>query len=212
MLEQFGFERRLGRAYPYGLLRCEISEDELENMHVHFRRLQAIMPSGVLVDVPGNAELPTLDIREPFSAADVALTVCLAVPLWNPDRANSVDQGTPNPWQLKCFYRVEMTERADENTGQNVRPVLVRKVNTSLVLEGGDHSDLEVLPVLRIVRAAESGGGRPEADQSFIPPCYALGGSPLLHGMVQDLANQVEANRRELVVQLTRGGASASIP
>jgi len=205
MLERLSFERRLGNAHPYGLLNCEISQDELENLHVRFQRLLAIMPSGVVVDVPGNAELPLLDVREKFKAGNASVTVSLGVPFWYADRANSVDQQSSDAWQVKSLYRVQEVESADENTGQNPRPVQIRKINARLLLEGDDASDMEQLPLLRIVRA----GDRPAADEAFIPPCYSLSGSSVLSGMVQDLANQVEANRRELVVQLTRGGFSA---
>ncbi|MHC4249806.1 MAG: type VI secretion system baseplate subunit TssK [Planctomycetota bacterium] len=208
--EGLAFERRLGRAYSYGLIDCEVSQDELENLHVRLQRLQAVMPSGVIVDVPGNAEVPALDVREAFSSGDRALTVYLGVPLWYAGRANSVDPKSPDPWHTKRHYRVDEVETPDENTGENARPVLVRKVNARLLLEGDDFSDLESLPLLRLVRSGEAGsGGRPEPDSSFVPACYAMGGSPALHGMLQDLANQVEANRRELAVQLSRGGFSA---
>jgi type VI secretion system ImpJ/VasE family protein len=207
-MEQFGLERRLGRPYAYGLLHCEISQDELENMHVRFQRLRAVMPSGLLVDVPHNAELPSLDIRQAFSKGDAGLTIYLAVPLWHAERANTVAQGTSDAWRVKCLYQVRETPSADENTGENVRPIQIRKVNARLLLEGEDQSDMEVLPLIKIVRAGDAVGGSPRADKAFVAPCYALSGSPALCEMVQDLANQVEANRRELVVQLTRGGFS----
>jgi type VI secretion system protein ImpJ len=206
--EQFRFERRLQRSHPYGLLQCEVSQDELENTRVRLQRLQAVMPSGVVVDVPGNADIPSLDISEAFKAGGAAIDVYLGVPLWFPTRANSADPSIPDPWTLKCIYRVQGTESADENTGDNVKPVLVRRINARLLLEGDDRSELEVLPLLRITRAAEAEAGRPEADKSFIPPCFSLSGSKVLSDMVQDLANQIEANRRELVAQLSRDSFS----
>lgn len=95
--EQFCFERRLQRSHPYGLLHCEVSQDELENMRVRLQRLQAVMPSGVVVDVPGNADLPSLDIGEAFKAGGAAINVYLAVPLWFPTRANSAEASIPDP-------------------------------------------------------------------------------------------------------------------
>ncbi|MHC4199099.1 MAG: type VI secretion system baseplate subunit TssK [Planctomycetota bacterium] len=206
--EELSFERRLTRCHPYGLLDCEVSEDDLANMRVRFRRLLAVMPSGVVVDVPRNADPPSLSIGETYREGDAPLTVCLGVPLWYGDRANSVEADVPNPWTFSCIYRVQEVESADENTGENVKPVQVRRINARLLLEGDDRADLEILPVLRIHRAAGDEGGRPEADKSFIPPCFALSGSSVLSGTVQDLTNQVEANRRELVAQLSRGSFS----
>jgi type VI secretion system protein ImpJ len=128
--------------------------------------------------------------------------------LWHGERANSVEKGTSDAWQVKCLYQVKEVQSVDENTGENPRPVMVRKVNARLMLEGEDTADMEVLPLLRLARSGDAIGGRPEPDAAFIPPCYSLAGSPSLFDMAQDLASQVEANRRELVVQLTRGGFS----
>ncbi len=206
---QLVFERGLARAHPYGLVECELSADELENLHVRFRKLKAIMPSGVVVDVPGNAAPPSLDIREAFKTAGTGLNVYLGVPLWYASRANVVDHDDPAPWRTKSLFRVEESEVVDENTGEEPRPVLVRSVNARLLLEGEDTADLEVLPVLRIVRDAEDQGGPPRADEGFIAPCFALSGSTALTDMVQDLASQVGANRTELVTQLARESFSA---
>lgn len=210
-IERFSFERRLAWSHPYGLLDCSVSEDDLQNLRVRFQRLRAIMPSGVVVDVPGNADLPSLGLEERYKAGDSAITVYLGVPLWYGDRANSTEPGIPNPWTLNCIHRVEEVECPDENTGVSAKPVLVRKVNARLILDGDDRADLEVLPVLRIQRSAEDEGGRPVEDEGFIPPCFALSGSSVLSGMVQDLANQIKASRRELVAQVSRGGYSVEM-
>ena len=67
---------------------------------------------------------------------------------------------------------------------------------------------MEVLPLLRIVRATGEDVGLPKEDPEYVPPCMLLGGSPVLREMVRDLVSQVEASRKELVVQVTRGGFS----
>jgi predicted component of type VI protein secretion system len=48
----------------------------------------------------------------------------------------------------------------------------------------------------------------PRQDSEYTGPCLILNGSPVLKELVRDLASQVEASRKELVVQLTRGGFS----
>jgi type VI secretion system protein ImpJ len=50
--------------------------------------------------------------------------------------------------------------------------------------------------------------GLPREDPEYVPPCLVLSGSPVLREMVRDLVSQVEASRKELVVQLSRGGFS----
>ena len=42
----------------------------------------------------------------------------------------------------------------DENTGENYKPVQHRRVNARLLLDDEDRSDLDVIPLLRVTRAA----------------------------------------------------------
>jgi type VI secretion system protein ImpJ len=203
---QITTERQLGWPYPYGLVEARLSRDELENMRVRFDRLRAVMPSGVVVSVPDGAELPARDIKETFQATTGAFTVSLGVPLWYSSRANVVDAATAQDWHVKRLYRTKEIQWTDENTGENPQAVLVRRINARLVLEGDDPSDLEILPLLRIAHAAGEDVGLPRVDPDFIPPCLVVAAYPGLRDLVRDLAHQVEASRKELTNQMTRGG------
>lgn len=204
--DQLFAERRLHLPYPWGIVEARLSRDELENMRIRFDRLRVVMRSGLVVDFPENAELPTLDIRQPFSKATGSFGVLLGVPLWQPARANAFPPGQAVDPRVKLLYRVAEVECADENTGENPKPIQVRKINARLMLENEDASDMETLPLLRIVRAAGEDVGLPREDGEFVAPCLLMSGSPVLRELVRDLAAQVEASRKELVVQMTRGG------
>lgn len=209
-------ERRLGWAYPYGVVECRLSTDALENMLVRIDRLRAVMPSGLEIDFPGNTEIPALDIKRVFQSTSGSFTVGLAVPLWQSARGNTVEPGmsgaapqarraVAEETRIKRLYRVAEVTRPDENTGENPQPVLVRRYNARLVVDGDDTQDMEVLPLLRIISAAEE-QTLPRPDPDFIPPCMVLGGSPTLRNRVRDLSSAVEASRKECVDGLTRGG------
>ncbi|MBS0197463.1 MAG: type VI secretion system baseplate subunit TssK [Planctomycetes bacterium] len=199
-------ERRLGWAYPYGVIDCRISTDALETMLVRIDRLRAVMPSGLEIDVPGNTDVPALDIKKTFANTPGGFTVSIAVPLWQSERANTVEEnGTTESARVKRLFRVGEITRADENTGENTQPVLVRRVNARLVVDGDDTTDMEVLPLLRIVASAE-GSTLPRLDARFIPPCMVISGNPGLKNLLRDLGSAVEAARKEVVNQLTRGG------
>jgi type VI secretion system protein ImpJ len=207
-LELVAGERRLRMAYPYGLIECRVSSDALENMLVRFDRLRAVMPSGLEVDVPGNADMPALDIKKAFASGSGSFTVSLGVPMWYAGRANAIDTGSDGDWRTKRLYRIAETKLSDENTGENPQPVLIRRVNARLLLDSDDRTDLEVIPVLRISHGTGEEVGLPRQDPAYIPPCLLLSGSAGLRDMTRDLSNQVEASRRELVIQLTRAGFS----
>ena len=200
-------ERRLSWAFPYGVIEARLNHDDLENMRIRFDRLRAIMPSGIEVNYPAEAELPSIDIKQSFAASGGVLDISLAVPLWFDARANTVELGGADT-RAKVLYRLNEVECADENTGDNPKPLVVRRINARLILENEDRSDLEVIPLLRVVRAVGQDAGLPRQDSEYCGPCLVLGGSPILVELVRDLASQVEASRKELVVQLTRGGFS----
>lgn len=206
--DEIASERRLAWPYPYGVIEARLSRDELENKRVRFDKLRAIMPSGLEVNYPAAAELPSLDIAQAFSKGAGSFTVSLGVPLWQESRANTVPVTHDADTRVKLLYRIGEIECHDENTGENPKPLQVRKINSRLMLEHEDPSDMEVLPLLRIVRATGEDVGLPKEDPEFVPPCMLLSGSPVLREMVRDLVSQVEASRKELVVQVTRGGFS----
>ena len=207
-VEQFAVERSLALAYPYGLVEARISRDELENMRVRFERLRVVMPSGLVVNYPDNADLPSLDIKALFQKGAGTFRVSLGVPLWQRDRANSLATAGESNARSKLLYAIREEQFADENTGDKPMPVQMRKINARLLLDNDDPSDLEVLPLLRIVRATGEEVGLPRQDPEFVPATLLLAGSPILRDFIRDLVNQVEASRKELLVQLTRGGFS----
>jgi len=97
IVENFAKDRRLYWNYPYGVVEAKISDDQLENMRVSFDRLRAVMPSGLEVNVPDNAYLPSLDIKEPFASSSGPLTVSLGVPTWSPSRSNVIEKNEVLP-------------------------------------------------------------------------------------------------------------------
>lgn len=206
LLDSFTNERRLAFPYPYGLIDAKISADALENLLVRFDRLRVIMPSGVEVSVPDSADLPALDIKHPFTAGAGSFTVSLGVPLWYPGRGNTIETNNKDDWRTKRIYKVAETSQADENTGENPQPMLVKRINARLLLDDDDRTDLEVIPLIRITHATGEDVGMPRQDPAFIPACYVLSGSPTLRDLVRDLVNQIEASRKELIIQMTRGG------
>ena len=207
-MDAISAERRLSWAFPYGVIEARLNPDDLENMRIRFDRLRAIMPSGTEVNYPAEAELPSIDIKQSFATSGGVLNIFLAVPLWFDARANTVESGSATDARAKVLYRLNEVECADENSGENPKPLLMRRINARLLLESEDPSDLEVIPLLRVVRATGQEVGLPRQDSEYSGPCIILNGSPVLMELVRDLASQVEASRKELVIQLTRGGFS----
>jgi predicted component of type VI protein secretion system len=105
----------------------------------------------------------------------------------------------------------EIREVNDENSGENPQPVHIRKVNARVVLKGDDLSDMEFLPLLRVIRAAGEDAGKPRQDPEFVPPCLLLRSSPVLHDLVRDLVAQLNASREQLRLKAATGGLGLEV-
>ncbi len=209
LLDQADSERRLKWAYPYGVIEYDLSEDALRNKLVQFKHLRAIMPSGLEVDFPSSADLPPLNIQDAFAGDAERISVLLGVPRWDPNEPNAITGEDEDGWQSRRVYKLKEIERPDENTGVHTQPIMVRRINARLLFEHEDTAGLEVIPIARIVRSTIGSAGLPIPDPDFMPPCLLLHGFPPLLAVIQDLANQVDANRHDLMDRILRGGVKA---
>jgi type VI secretion system protein ImpJ len=205
LLDQFVAERSLGWSFPYGVVDCELSDAALQNHRVQFTRLRAILRSGRQVCIPGNAELAPLDIKAALESGSGSMLISLAVPHWQERRPN-VSDAAAQAKRAESLYNLVEAQVFDENTGSNPKPLAMRRINARLVIDDAGKDEFELLPLLRIKRAAGEAVGRPMQDRDFIPPCLTLDGSPELRRIILGISDDVEASRRELVPQLMRDG------
>jgi type VI secretion system ImpJ/VasE family protein len=205
--KEVGSARSLLNPFCYGILESRISHDDLADGRVRFELLRAIMPSGQEVFYPEEANLPALDIKAEMTRGAGALEIVLAVPLWTKNRANAFRQGETADPRVKLIYIPdEARDLADENTGDNPQVIPVRRVNARIMLKGDDLSDMEFLPLLRVVRSAGEESGKARQDPEFVPPCILLKSAPVLHDLVRDLAAQLNASREQTRIKASTGG------
>ncbi len=198
--------RRFGMPKGYGVMEVSVSHDELANSRLRFDALRVIMPSGRLIVANENAEIPELDLKPVLASGDSHYLISLVVPVWQPKRANAFDVGAHHDTRAKLIYVPKEVSLLDENSGGNPVPVFVRQINARLAAEHEDKSDLEVLPLIKIVRMPGEGIGMPRVDFEYVPPSVYLESSPTLYKRLRDLVGHLEASSRELNVILTRGG------
>ena len=202
-------ERRRLWAYPYGVVKMRLSDADLENHRIRFDELHVIMPSGLELRVPENGDIPSVDIKEAMAAGGGSLEIGVGVPIWQPNARNVIEGGDEGDWRSKRLYRTAEVERPDENTGENPQMIRVRRINARLLIGQEDRSDLEVLPLLKVVQAVGDELGLPRQDPTYVPSCLIVSGSAKLRDVIRDMTSQVLASRGELVLQTTRGGFSA---
>jgi type VI secretion system protein ImpJ len=205
--KQIRLSRSLLSPYAYGVVESKLSYDDLADGRIRFEKLRVIMPSGQEIWFPEDAQLPALDIKSQLTSSGGAIEACIAVPLWAKNRENSFDLGRPADPLVKLLYiPVEEREVADENTGKNPHSLHVRKINARVALKDQDLTDMEFLPIVRILRGTGDDAGKARPDPDFVPPCVLLRSSATLQDLMRDLAAQLSASREAFRIKLTSGG------
>ena len=213
LLDQFGQERRLSMPYGYGVIEAKLSLDDLQNQRLRFQKLKVVMPGGAVLSYPENTVLPSLDIRDAFALNPKGFTVYLGLPHWFEARSNTVEGEMAVGVRIKQLYRVpqQVPEIRDENTGENSQPMQFRFYNAMLLLDSDDDSDIEKIPLLRIVHDVSREEPFPRQDPAYVHPCLMLSASASLREMVRDITSQVEAVREQLANIVSRGSESHTV-
>lgn len=150
------------RPYSWGLRRFRLDRDALANHRVVISELAARMRDGTLVAAPESGRLPELDLRAAMSGRQT-LTLFVAIPKL---------ETTQPALTAASRYRIESLDLEDANTGQNPRPIQIRRLNLQLLTDVDDHAGYVTLPLFRI-RRADRAEGAPEVDRTYIPPLLA---------------------------------------
>lgn len=205
LLSQARADRSLLNFYPYGVGELELAEDALANFVVKLDRLEAILQSGLEISMPGNAEIPPLNMKAIAEQRREPLLILLAVPIWTASQPNVCDSDDGEI--QRRVYKTRETKVFDENNGENEQSITVRKINARLVIEGDNVSDMETIPLLRVIPSFEDGVAPSiKLDRRFIPPCLSMSGSLELANMVSSLLEQLSGYREELLAGLRRAG------
>src|SRR5262245_21033296 len=178
--------------YNWGLCSADIDLDALANHRLVVHGLRARLRDGSLVSIPDEGTLPTIDLKTAFERSSNP-TVYLEVPVANLKRANGRADG--------ARFRLDVQDLEDENTGVNPQPIQVRLMNLRLLLDTGDLSGYDVLPVCRVHKSARA-EATPELDVTYIPPvldCEAW--PPLLEGILQQIYDRI-GRRIQLLAEL----------
>jgi type VI secretion system protein ImpJ len=204
--EQAMGARALSFPYHYGLINAQIAADAVQNKQIRFERLRLVLRNGLEIDVPGNTDLAPLELGKAFDTATAPLTVSIGVPVWYASRGNSLEPGSALDGRAKRIYRISEVQQTDENTGLNPQPVQVRRVNARLLFDTDDRTDMEVLPLLRVMNPALGAVGLPRIDPHYYPPCLFMDAWGPLMELLKDLVDQIQATRGKVSREIIREG------
>jgi len=173
--------------HDWGLRSVRFDEDAIANYALRLTSCQARFKDGTTLSIPDEAALDPLELR-PVLAQQAEVMVYLAIPAWQPGRANAqraVTEQSPR-------YLVGAMECPDENTGGDEEEIEFRNVQARLLVENQLTPGYEILPLARITRSS-SDQAPPRIDRAYVPPVLGVDAWVSLHDEVQSLFRQLEA-------------------
>ncbi|MDR1241857.1 MAG: type VI secretion system baseplate subunit TssK [Deltaproteobacteria bacterium] len=199
--------RQYGLPYFWGVRRLAWRDAAIEGA-LEIERLEAVFPSGAVVNAPYDASLPPLALSGDWPLPDKAGTLYLGLALPNSAGNNAAPAGaysgtrfiySETPEQMPDVYG---TAPAAPVQRLAYAPVLVRDVDLE------HYPDFERFPIALVRRIGE----RIELDPYFIPPLLCLDASARLAGLVQEIQDMALSCAGRLAgYKNTESGGSADL-
>lgn len=179
--------------YGWGFSELDVDEERLTNGELALTSCTAVMPDGLVVDVPGSSPRPDVrNVQDHFPADEERLRAVVAIPAERQDGRNVQLQNDGD--QRETRFIAESTTVRDENSGTNERPVEVARTNVQVRFAGEALQGYSTLPLAELRRTA---GGFALSDQ-FLPPCLHLGASARLRELTRQTLELLVSKSDEL--------------
>lgn len=179
--------------YAWGFLHMDLAAGAVENNILEIRACEVRLRDGTHVKVPENCSLDPRDFKEVFDSASGALDVFFGVPEVQAVRPNVQVPGEEldgrNP-----RYTIDLSERYDENTGDNPQSIEVRRLRGAIFLGDEDRTGFECVRLGMIERTAAG----PALVKNSIPPLLQLRGWGPLCNAADMIWNDIRARCEQL--------------
>lgn len=189
--------------YTWGVLTLRIDETRLALGVVEVSTLSLMFRDGAIYDAPTTDLLPQpfkLD-KVPLSAQSVV--VYARLPALKKHGDNCTAQG-----EARSSARFEQFshDTADLFSRASTTPVLYLRKTVNLVIDAGDDSSDEQIPLARLRRLATGGF---ELDHTFVPPSLCINATPSLTAQLTRLVEKLLAKVGSLYGRQQDAGKSA---
>ncbi|MBU0640942.1 MAG: type VI secretion system baseplate subunit TssK [Planctomycetes bacterium] len=179
--------------YGWGFAALDLAQDAIENNLIEIRACELRLPDGTHVKVPENCTLDPRDFKSVFDKSPGKLAVYLGVPEIQSVRANVQAAGQVlegrNP-----RYTIDLTERYDENTGDNPQSIEVRRMRGAVFLGEEDRTGFQCVRLGQIERSAAG----PALIKNGVPPLLRMRAWGPLCTALDTLWNDIRARCDQL--------------
>jgi type VI secretion system protein ImpJ len=169
--------------YEWGVLDFQANNEAIANGNFDLLRCRAVMPDGLLINVPETDPAPAArPVAEHFDADAERLSVYIAVPAARPGAPNFQRSGGPADPNVRFLQSPGVM--IDETTGENEQQLALANSNLRLLF-GSELT--EGYSAIRIAELERTPTGQLKLGERYIPPVLNIRASLWLENMLRQL-------------------------
>lgn len=174
---------RIGSVAPfcYGILDLKVNNEAIANANFQITRCRAVMPDGLIVNVPDVESVPDLrPVGDHFHAEAEKLGVHLAIPAMKAGEANFQANGAKASSTLRYLQEGSLVK--DETSGTNEQPLAYAKNNLRIIFDDELRDGFTSIKIAELERTPT---GQLKISDDYIPPTLNASSSVWLGDMMR---------------------------
>jgi type VI secretion system protein ImpJ len=190
--------------YEYGVLDLQVSNEAIANGNFQITNLRAVLPDGLMINVPDAEAVPDMrPVGNHFAAEAVSLGVHIAIPAKKQGEANYQSSGARATNNLRFLQ--EGISVKDETTGSNEQPVALAKSNLRIIFDDELRDGFTSMKIAELERSAT---GQLKLSEEYIPAILKVSASIWLSNMLRQLVEILITKSGSLSEQRRQSKAS----
>ena len=190
--------------YEYGVLDLQVSNEAIANGNFQITNLRAVLPDGLMINVPDAEAVPDMrPVGNHFAAEAASLGVHIAIPAKKQGEANYQSSGARATNNLRFLQ--EGISVKDETTGSNEQPVALAKSNLRIIFDDELRDGFTSMKIAELERSAT---GQLKLSEEYIPAILKVSASIWLSNMLRQLVEILITKSGSLSEQRRQSKAS----
>lgn len=190
--------------HEYGVLELRVSSEAIANGNFQIATCRAMMPDGLLVNVPDAESVPDMrPIGGHFAVEADRLGVHLAIPAKRMGEANFAASGSSANANIR--YLQEGANVKDETTGTNEQPIAYAKSNLRIIFDDELRDGFTSMKIAELQRTPT---GQLKISDEYIPPILKVNASDWLSSMLRQMVEILITKGASLAEQRRQSNAS----
>jgi type VI secretion system protein ImpJ len=187
---------RVASLFPFdwGVLDLQLNQEAISNGICEMIRCRAVMPDGLLVNVPQSDAAPDArPVEEFFDSGQQRVDLFLAIPAKKAGARNFQSNGGGRNPTVRYWQDSAMV--ADETTGQNEQQIAFARSNLRLMFGSEIRDGYNSIKIAEVFRSAT---GQLAYEENYVPPALSISSSPWLSSILRQLVEVLIAKSSSL--------------